>query len=307
MGEVAPVPTRHPECRRNGETRAEISSSKIGWGGRRANSGGARPNSGGPRENSGGAREGAGRKRRKRTFPPPPRDPAGCWLCGEVRGGREDIAAAQFRRLGFEAYVPIGEMPRADGDRTQPREVGPLFPGYVFLRFGETTLSSLGNELAAMLDVPELLGIIRHGNGEPWPLLPGDVERLLARTHDGVIPLPERPAHEFAVGDMVAVMDGPFTGFPGVVAEAGARWLMVDVAMFGRSTPVPLLPESVELVVGRMGGETADDRAEAAAVGTDEGQAGSESGRAVLSVGGVAGVDGGDHQAARPTMRGRCA
>lgn len=275
MGEVSPVPARHPECRCNGENRPEISSSsskelrRAGRGGARRNSGGPRPNSGGPRPNSGGARsnsggprdnsggvrEGAGRKQRLTVnASPPPRDPAGCWLCGEVRAGREEIGAEQLRRLGFETYVPIGELPPLPGAEKEPQEVGPLFPGYVFLRFGLATLShwnAVLDRAVTVHDAPELIGLICHGDGTPWPMLSADIERLLARTRDGVIPLPDEPgapASSFAVGDLVAVVDGPFTSFPGTVLEVRARSFMVEVTMFGRSTPAEMLPGSIELV-----------------------------------------------------------
>lgn len=261
MGESSLVPAGHPECRRNGENNPEFSSSsKMGWGGARPNSGGARPNSGGARPNSGGARPnaggarpGAGRRRLTVNPAPPPRDPAGCWLCAEARPGREEILAEQLRRLGFETWVVIGELPREEGAKG-PAPEGPLFPGYVFLRFGPDTLSLVGdrwNETlerpVSVLDAPELLGIVRHANGSPWPMLPADVDRLLARMVDGVIPRPDAPDDSFAPGDLVCVADGPFTSFPGVVRSVG-RVLVVEVTVFGRPTPMELLPEAVEMV-----------------------------------------------------------
>src|SRR5262249_17080275 len=51
--------------------------------------------------------------------------------------------------------------------------------------------------------------------------------------------------YEYANGDLVRVSRGPFDGFPGRVVGVDGDRLVVDVEVFGRSTPVLLSPEDV--------------------------------------------------------------
>jgi transcriptional antiterminator NusG len=54
----------------------------------------------------------------------------------------------------------------------------------------------------------------------------------------------EDPKHQidFAPGEVVSIVDGPFKGFDGAVSEidTGKGKLKVMVSMFGRDTPVEL-------------------------------------------------------------------
>ena len=49
-------------------------------------------------------------------------------------------------------------------------------------------------------------------------------------------------------GQLVRVIDGPFTGFRGEVKEVGEQTARVDVLAFGRMTPVDLAPGQIEFV-----------------------------------------------------------
>ena len=74
----------------------------------------------------------------------------------------------------------------------------------------------------------------------PVPLRDSEVNRILAQAED-----PEEGVEvmvPFVLGDGVKVMDGPFKGFEGTVAEIDSTKgkLKVMVSMFGRETPVEL-------------------------------------------------------------------
>ena len=57
-------------------------------------------------------------------------------------------------------------------------------------------------------------------------------------------------AASYAPGDLVRVVDGPFTDFAGVIREIDATRdeLLVEVAMFGR--PVPIRAEPWQVTPG---------------------------------------------------------
>ena len=51
-------------------------------------------------------------------------------------------------------------------------------------------------------------------------------------------------------GQIIRVLDGPFTGFSGVVKEVDKKSsiVKVDVQVYGRVTPVDVAPEQIERV-----------------------------------------------------------
>ena len=54
--------------------------------------------------------------------------------------------------------------------------------------------------------------------------------------------------HQVREGQIVRVIDGPFTGFRGEVKEVDEQTVKVDVQAFGRVTPVDLALRQIELV-----------------------------------------------------------
>jgi transcriptional antiterminator NusG len=53
--------------------------------------------------------------------------------------------------------------------------------------------------------------------------------------------------HSFSVGQQVRIIRGAFSGVDGTIVDVQDRKLQVRVEMFGRSTPVDIAPENVEL------------------------------------------------------------
>lgn len=76
--------------------------------------------------------------------------------------------------------------------------------------------------------------------GKPLPMRDSEVAHILNQVEEGA----ERPRSliSFDIGEKVAVLDGPFEGFSGLVEEVDAEneRLKVSVSIFGRETPVDL-------------------------------------------------------------------
>ncbi len=77
-------------------------------------------------------------------------------------------------------------------------------------------------------------------NGKPVPLTEEEVAALGVEKHEIVI--------DYAVGDMIRIVDGPLDNFTGRVdeIELDKNKIKVTISMFGRETVVELEPDQVE-------------------------------------------------------------
>jgi preprotein translocase SecE subunit len=105
---------------------------------------------------------------------------------------------------------------------------------------------------ALIISTPGVIGFLgAGGSGEtskkPVPLRQSEINRILG-TVDEAEEQTEVLDTPFIVGEMVKVMDGPFSGFSGTVEEVfeERKKLNVMVKIFGRNTPVELNYMQVE-------------------------------------------------------------
>ena len=119
------------------------------------------------------------------------------------------------------------------------------FPGYVLVRMELTDES-----WAAVRHTPSVTGFVGHAH-QPLPLSLDEVERWLApeveapaRASEGGGGAAARPVEvvDFAVGDSVMVVDGPFATLHATINEINidAQKVKGLVEIFGRETPVEL-------------------------------------------------------------------
>ena len=110
-----------------------------------------------------------------------------------------------------------------------------FFPGYVLVQM-EMDESSWH----LVKDCPKVMGFIGGTSDKPTPITEREAQTILNRIQEGT----EKPKPKvlFEVGEVIRVVDGPFTDFNGVVEEVNYEKsrLRVAVSIFGRSTPVEL-------------------------------------------------------------------
>ena len=109
-----------------------------------------------------------------------------------------------------------------------------FFPGYILLNV------DLNDETwHTVRGTPKVTGFV--GNDlHPEPLSDEDAMKIIGRIKDGA--LKPKPKVSYEVGDVVRVIDGPFSNFQGVVDEVypDKGRVRVMVSIFGRETPVEL-------------------------------------------------------------------
>lgn len=107
-----------------------------------------------------------------------------------------------------------------------------IFQGYVLVQM------AMSDEAWVMVrNTPNVTGFVGSGN-TPTPVSEDEMDKIKKRM--GV----KDPTHKlnFAVGEVVNIIDGPFKGFDGAINEIDDQKgkIKVLVNMFGRETPVEL-------------------------------------------------------------------
>jgi transcriptional antiterminator NusG len=145
----------------------------------------------------------------------------------------------RIRRSGLESrfgeiLVPTEEVVEMrDGKKRKSERK--FFPGYVLVQ-----MEMDDDTWHLVKESPKVLGFIGGTPDKPAPITDAEANAILQRVEDGADK--PRPKVLFEPGEVVRVVDGPFTDFNGVVEEVNYEKsrLRVSVLIFGRSTPVEL-------------------------------------------------------------------
>jgi transcriptional antiterminator NusG len=145
----------------------------------------------------------------------------------------------------FQIEVPVHQVIEVKGGKRQ-QVSEKVLPGYILVRMDLTDES-----WAVVRNTPGVTGFVGLSS-RPSPLSLGEVASLLAPEPEETAAKAEvtRAAVEFAVGESVTVMDGPFATLPATVNEINSdtQKLKVLVSIFGRETPVELSFDQVSKI-----------------------------------------------------------
>lgn len=165
------------------------------------------------------------------------------WYVARAITGQEKKVKAQIEveleRAGLRSHVPQILIPTEkvytikNGKKTSKEKA--YLPGYILVQ------AELVGEVPHIIDsVNGVVGFL-GGKSTPVPLRQAEVARILGNM-DEMNEQGEMMAEPFIVGEEVKVIDGPFTGFSGVIEEVSEekKKLKVMVKIFGRRTPLEL-------------------------------------------------------------------
>jgi transcriptional antiterminator NusG len=145
----------------------------------------------------------------------------------------------------FQIEVPVHQVMEIKGGKRQ-QVSEKVLPGYILVRMELTDES-----WAVVRNTPGVTGFVGLSS-RPSPLSLTEVASLLAPEPEEAAAKAEvtRTAVEFAVGESVTVMDGPFATLPATVNEINSdtQKLKVLVSIFGRETPVELSFDQVSKI-----------------------------------------------------------
>jgi transcriptional antiterminator NusG len=179
------------------------------------------------------------------------------WYVVRVQAGRENtVQSALTRRLKVaekhtvvpRVLVPMETITELKGGKKKTRK-RKLYPGYVLVEVQEDENGKVPRDVWFLVRETAGVGDFVGPHGNPEPLDPKEVERLLSEMERGEDKTPQLKI-SMKKGDAVKIKEGPLESFEGVVDEViPARGMVrVIVTIFGRSTPVELEYWQVESV-----------------------------------------------------------
>ena len=160
--------------------------------------------------------------------------PSDSWFALVTRPRHEKSAAVSLRAKGLEEFLPLHRARRRWTDRVQAIDL-PLFPGYLFCRFGM-------EEYVRVVQTPGVRAVVGFG-GKPVPVAASEIDALQAVLGSGcgVQPWPYLTA-----GDRVRLEDGPLAGIEGILLREKTQCrVVVSVELLHRSVAVEIARESV--------------------------------------------------------------
>jgi transcriptional antiterminator NusG len=151
-----------------------------------------------------------------------------------------EIARNKMEESITQVLIPSEKVYEMRNGKKRIRERN-FFPGYIMI---SADLSS-GETSHLINSIPGVIGFLSASGTsttkDPIPLRQNEVNRILGRV-DEAEENDEQLDTPFIIGESVKVMDGPFSGFTGMVEEVfeDRKKLNVTVKIFGRNTPVEL-------------------------------------------------------------------
>jgi len=167
-------------------------------------------------------------------------DSAKHWYAIHTYSGYEEKVAESIRQRAdsldikdkiFDCLVPKEKQIEIKNGKRKVVEKR-IFQGYVLVQ-----MKMSEDAWYIVRNTPNVTGFVGSGT-EPTPVSEEEMDKIMKRM--GV----EDPKHkiDFAVGEVVGIVDGPFKGFDGSISEIDEQKgkIKVLVNMFGRETPVEL-------------------------------------------------------------------
>jgi len=148
------------------------------------------------------------------------------------RNLRQRIESLGMQDLIFDVLVPTEKVTKIQkGKRVEVDEK--IYPGYILVDMIVTEDSWF-----VVRNTPRVTGFIGAGGTDPVPLKQEEIDAIFKRMNASHI----KEESDYEVGEMVKIIDGPFSDFEGKILniDTGRGKVKLLVSMFGRETPVEL-------------------------------------------------------------------
>jgi transcription antitermination factor NusG len=151
------------------------------------------------------------------------------WFALQTRPKNEKKVEYLLRQKGYESFTPTHRSKRKWSDRTVEIDL-PLFPAYVFCRFGP---SALGKAITTQ----GVVNIVGFG-GKPAEVALEEIEALRLLTQSSLL---REPWKYLPDGTKVLVETGPLAGVEGIICmDNNKKRLIISVTLLQRSVAIQL-------------------------------------------------------------------
>jgi transcriptional antiterminator NusG len=149
-------------------------------------------------------------------------------------GLEERISSSGLKKYFGEIIIPKEDVIEKSTKGIKKRVQRKFLPGYIFVNM------EINTETWHLLKgTPKVTGFVGD-QLNPQYVDESEIEKIKAQINEGI----KRPKSkiEFSKGDSVKIIDGPFSGFNGIIDDIklDKNKLEVLVSIFGRATPVEL-------------------------------------------------------------------
>ena len=132
--------------------------------------------------------------------------------------------------------IVVAEEPEIEiKNGKQVEKMHNMFPGYVFVEMKMTD-----DAWYVVRNTPGVTGFIGSSGGgaKPFPVSPDEMESILRRMGQS----DKKIVVDFAVGDQVRILSGPFSGMEGKVSSMNDQNQVANIltVLFGRETPTDI-------------------------------------------------------------------
>ena len=149
-------------------------------------------------------------------------------------GLEERISSSGLKKYFGEIIIPKEDVLEKGTKGVKKRVQRKFLPGYIFINMAINT-----ETWHLLKGTPKVTGFVGD-QLNPQYVDGSEIEKIKAQINEGI----KRPKSkiEFSKGDSVKIIDGPFSGFNGVIDDIklDKNKLEVLVSIFGRATPVEL-------------------------------------------------------------------
>lgn len=136
----------------------------------------------------------------------------------------------------MEHFIEVKHGKKEQGQRC-------FFPGYILIE-----MYMMYKTWSTIKNIPGIIDFLGCALGSPIPIKETEINLILSRIEESSCK--PKPKKIFKIGEMIRVINGPFSDFTGKVEEINysKNKLCVGVLIFGRSTPVDLNFNQVEKI-----------------------------------------------------------
>ena len=174
------------------------------------------------------------------------------WYILKVQVNREDLIKDSLKRKiqikGMDQYfdrilVPTEMVTEVRGGKKKITRKK-LYPGYIMIRM------VVNDDTWFLVRETPGIGDFTGAIGRPTPMLPHEVEKMLASEKADITGDAPKLKIPYEIGSKVKIKDGTFVNFEGEVdgIDTASGRVTVMLSIFGRSTPVELEYWQVELL-----------------------------------------------------------